>query len=107
MEFEIINAGADGWSTVNEYVWLITEGYQYEPDLVVLAYYVGGPAYRSGRPPPSDPPSLCTCVQVGSLEGAAYPACSRPCARQGQPAQEAVQRGKHAHGRLGHWPRGP
>ena len=33
--------GADGWSTVNEYAWLTSEGYQYDPDLVVLAYFVG------------------------------------------------------------------
>jgi len=39
--FEMINGGADGWTTANEYVWLTTEGYRYDPDLVVLAYYVG------------------------------------------------------------------
>ncbi len=39
--FETINAGADGWSTVNEYVWFTSEGYRYEPDLVILMYFVG------------------------------------------------------------------
>src|SRR5205085_2316015 len=39
--FEMINAGADGWSTVNEYTWFTTEGYRYDPDLAVLMYYVG------------------------------------------------------------------
>lgn len=39
--FEMINGGADGWSTVNEYTWFTTEGYRHEPDLVVLMYYVG------------------------------------------------------------------
>jgi len=39
--FETINGGADGWSTVNEYVWLTTEGYRYDPDLVVLMFYAG------------------------------------------------------------------
>ena len=39
--FETINGGADGWTTVNEYVWLTTEGYRYEPDLIVLMFYAG------------------------------------------------------------------
>jgi len=41
LAFEVINGGADGWSTVNEYAWLVTEGYRYDPDLVVLAYFIG------------------------------------------------------------------
>src|SRR5215212_7630621 len=39
--FGTINGGADGWTTVNEYVWLTTEGYRYEPDLIVLMFYAG------------------------------------------------------------------
>jgi lysophospholipase L1-like esterase len=38
---ETLNAGVDGWSTANEYAWLVTEGYRYDPDLVLLMYYVG------------------------------------------------------------------
>jgi lysophospholipase L1-like esterase len=38
---ETINAGTDGWSTANEYEWLVTEGYRYEPDVVLLMFYVG------------------------------------------------------------------
>ena len=41
LHFETINAGTDGWSTVNEYVWFTAEGYRYEPDLVVLMFFVG------------------------------------------------------------------
>lgn len=38
---ETINAGTDGWSTTNEYAWLITEGARYTPDLVLLMFFVG------------------------------------------------------------------
>jgi hypothetical protein len=38
---ETINAGTDGWSTANELAWFQQEGYRYEPDLVLLMYYVG------------------------------------------------------------------
>src|SRR5215212_4494918 len=39
--FETINGGADGWTTVNEYTWLTTEGYRYQPDLILLMFYAG------------------------------------------------------------------
>jgi len=39
--FDMINGGADGWTTVNEYTWLTTEGYRYQPDLVILMFYAG------------------------------------------------------------------
>src|SRR5215212_7967462 len=39
--FEMINGGADGWTTANEYAWLTTEGYRYQPDLIILMFYVG------------------------------------------------------------------
>jgi hypothetical protein len=39
--FETVNAGTAGWSTANEYAWLKTEGYRYQPDLVLLMFYIG------------------------------------------------------------------
>lgn len=39
--FETINAGTSGWNTVNEYAWLSREGYRYEPQLVLLMFFVG------------------------------------------------------------------
>ena len=44
---ETVNAGVDGWSTANEYAWLATEGYRYEPDLVLLMYYVGNDPHEN------------------------------------------------------------
>jgi hypothetical protein len=38
---ETINAGTNSWSTAHEYAWLASEGYKYQPDLVLLMYYVG------------------------------------------------------------------
>jgi hypothetical protein len=41
LHIETINAGADGWNTLNELAWLTAEGYRYNPDLVLLMYFVG------------------------------------------------------------------
>ena len=38
---EVINAGVAGWSTSLEYLYLDREGHQFQPDLVVLAFFVG------------------------------------------------------------------
>jgi hypothetical protein len=40
-EIETLNAGVDGWTTLNELAWLKAEGLRYEPDLVVLMFYTG------------------------------------------------------------------
>ena len=40
-EIETINAGVDGWSTVDEVAWLRAEGVRYEPDLVILMFFTG------------------------------------------------------------------
>ncbi|MGE3270676.1 MAG: SGNH/GDSL hydrolase family protein [Chloroflexota bacterium] len=40
-KIETINAGVDGWNTANEIAWLRTEGFRYEPDLVLLMFYAG------------------------------------------------------------------
>ena len=37
---EVINAGANGWGTDQEYLFFRDEGVRYEPDIVVLAFYV-------------------------------------------------------------------
>lgn len=41
LRIETINAGTDGWSTANEYAWLVSEGYRYEPDLVLVMFFEG------------------------------------------------------------------
>jgi len=38
--FQVINAGNDGWGTDNEYLFYENEGYKYEPDLVILAFFL-------------------------------------------------------------------
>lgn len=37
---QVINAGTAGWSTDQELLWLQQEGLAYEPDLVVLLFYI-------------------------------------------------------------------
>jgi len=38
---ETINAGRSGMGTAEEYLWYVSEGFKYKPDLVLLAFYVG------------------------------------------------------------------
>ncbi|WP_404307318.1 SGNH/GDSL hydrolase family protein [Neorhodopirellula lusitana] len=38
--WEVINAGVSGWGTDQEYLYLLDEGFRYEPDIVVLAMFV-------------------------------------------------------------------
>lgn len=40
-KFEVINAGVVGYGTDNELAYFTHEGYRYQPDLVVLAFFVG------------------------------------------------------------------
>ncbi|MFT5441610.1 MAG: lysophospholipase L1-like esterase [Myxococcota bacterium] len=37
---EVINTGVSGWGTDQEYLFFIEEGVRYQPDVVVLAFYV-------------------------------------------------------------------
>lgn len=37
--WEVINTGVSGWGTDQEYLFLMSEGFNYSPDIVVLAYY--------------------------------------------------------------------
>ncbi len=39
--YRVLNAGSNGWATANELVFLAKEGVRFEPDLVVLALYLG------------------------------------------------------------------
>jgi hypothetical protein len=39
--YRVLNGGSNGWATANQLVFLAKEGLRYEPDLVVLAFYVG------------------------------------------------------------------
>jgi hypothetical protein len=41
VSYEIINAGVIGWGTAQELLFHRHEGYKYEPDLVLLMFYVG------------------------------------------------------------------
>lgn len=42
---EVINAGTGGYSTDQEYLFYKTEGYRYEPDVVVLMFYAVNDVY--------------------------------------------------------------
>ncbi len=39
--YRTLNAGSNGWATANQLAFLAKEGVRYEPDVVVLAFYVG------------------------------------------------------------------
>lgn len=39
--FEVMNAGTLSWGTCHEVAWLAADGLSYEPDLVLLLFYVG------------------------------------------------------------------
>ena len=39
--YRVLNAGSNGWATANELVFLAKEGVRYQPDVVVLAMYLG------------------------------------------------------------------
>jgi hypothetical protein len=50
VRFETLNGGSDGWSTIDEYNWLTTEGYRYAPDLVVLMFFTGNDPGDNANP---------------------------------------------------------
>ncbi len=39
--YRVLNGGSNGWATANELIYLAKEGVRYQPDVVVLAFYVG------------------------------------------------------------------
>ena len=40
-KWEVINTGVSGWGTDQEYLYLTQEGFDYSPDIVVLALFLG------------------------------------------------------------------
>jgi lysophospholipase L1-like esterase len=40
-QYRVLNGGSNGWATANELIYLAKEGIRYQPDIVVLAFYVG------------------------------------------------------------------
>jgi hypothetical protein len=45
LNVEVINAGVAGWGTGIEGLYLDNEGYRFEPDLVVLGFFIGNDLY--------------------------------------------------------------
>jgi len=41
IRYEIVDGGCGGWGTVQEYLYLQDQGRRYQPDLVLLAFFVG------------------------------------------------------------------
>lgn len=39
LKFEVLNSGVMGYGTVNEFLYFNYEGYKYEPDIVILAFF--------------------------------------------------------------------
>ncbi len=52
--WEVINTGVSGWGTDQQYLFFQSEGFQYEPDIVVVAFYLG-----------NDPTNNTNSVQYG------------------------------------------
>ena len=50
LTFEVINAGHFGLGTTQEYLYYITEGRRYDPDLVLLGFYVGNDVLDNHAP---------------------------------------------------------
>jgi hypothetical protein len=50
MTFEVINAGHFGLGTTQEYLYYTTEGRRYDPDLVLLGFYVGNDVIDNHAP---------------------------------------------------------
>ncbi len=48
---EVINAGVVGYGTTNELAYFTREGYKYQPDLVILALFVGNDISDNMHPP--------------------------------------------------------
>ena len=38
--WQVVNTGVSGWGTDQQYLFLIDEGFRYQPDVVVLAFYL-------------------------------------------------------------------
>jgi hypothetical protein len=38
--YEVLNAGVSGWGTDQQYLFLITEGLKYSPDLVIVGHFI-------------------------------------------------------------------
>lgn len=54
---EIVQAAVPGWGTDQEFLYFLQEGYKYQPDLVLLAFFIGNdisdnfkPLERAGQP---------------------------------------------------------
>ncbi len=52
VNFEIINAGVVGYGTGNQLSYFSHEGYKYQPDLVLLAFFTGNDISDNISPPP-------------------------------------------------------
>ncbi len=45
--YEVINTGVSGWGTDQEYLFLTEEGFDYSPDVVVLAFFIVNDIHNS------------------------------------------------------------
>ncbi len=74
VRFQTINAGADGWSTIHQYAWFGEEGFRYQPDVVVLMFFVG-------NDPGENADIVRSPAQLDRLLGLAGPGPSSPLRR--------------------------
>lgn len=44
---DVINSGVPGWSTAQQLAWLKKEGLRYDPDVIVIAFFVGNDVFEN------------------------------------------------------------
>lgn len=49
--WEVINTGVSGWGTDQEYLYLLEEGFRYEPDIVILSFFLVNDPDNNARSP--------------------------------------------------------
>ncbi len=54
MPWEVINSGVSGWGNDQQYLYFTSEGVKYDPDIVVVAFYIG-----------NDPTNNTNSIQYG------------------------------------------
>jgi len=65
IDAEVINTGVGNWNTVQEVQYFMTKGYKYQPDVVVLNFFVNDAEPISPHSPPSALMRNCyACVVV-------------------------------------------
>jgi len=72
-ETEVINAGALGWGTAQEWLWLEREGQRYSPDVLILEFYVNDFWENDGSYLPGQRPAFTVSAGEPVLQASPTP----------------------------------